>query len=322
MNILLLAAGTRNKIVQYFKAAFADGGRVVAADASAWAPALYEADAHYLVPPISAPTYVDAVLDICQRERIAGVLSLIDTDLSLLAAHAPQFAALGTTVIGSSRQLCDMAMDKYAMYQWLEAHGYPCVRSWVSLPAFCRAVDAGEAAFPAFVKPVRGSGSINAAKASDRAMAQAMFDHMGGLMIQPFVDGQEIGADVYADLISGEVVSIFTKQKVRMRAGETDKAISFKDPALFDLIARFVAHAGFRGPLDIDLFYADGRYYIAEVNPRFGGGYPHAYACGCDHMRLILQNLRGVVNEAHIGDYQAGVRMMKYNDVMVLPEGQ
>ena len=41
-------------------------------------------------------------------------------------------------------------------------------------------------------------------------------------MIQEYLDGQEIGADVYIDMISGEVVSIFTKKKIKMRAGETE----------------------------------------------------------------------------------------------------
>ena len=51
-----------------------------------------------------------------------------------------------------------------------------------------------------------------------------------GLMIQEFLDGQEIGADVYVDMVSGEVVSIFTKKKLKMRAGETDKASPSRTP--------------------------------------------------------------------------------------------
>ena len=54
-------------------------------------------------------------------------------------------------------------------------------------------------------------------------------------MIQEFMDGQEYGADVYIDMISGEIVSVFVKKKLKMRAGETDKAVSVKDPALFAL---------------------------------------------------------------------------------------
>ena len=75
-----------------------------------------------------------------------------------------------------------------------------------------------------------------------------------------------------------------------MRAGETDKAVSFQVPALFALIEKFVKEAGYRGQIDIDIFDIGGAYYISEVNPRFGGGYPHAYECGCNHMQLILNN--------------------------------
>ncbi len=134
-------------------------------------------------------------------------------------------------------------------------------------------------------------------------------------MIQENLDGSEIGADVYIDLISGEVISIFTKKKLRMRAGETDKAVSFKDPRLFELIERFVSEAGYRGPIDIDLFEIAGTYYISEVNPRFGGGYPHAYEAGCDYMKLILNNLNGKINRKNIGAYEENLYMMKYCEV-------
>ena len=102
-----------------------------------------------------------------------------------------------------------------------------------------------------------------------------------------------------------------------MRAGETDKSVSFKDEKLFDLIKRFCKESGWLGQIDIDIFEQDGEYYISEVNPRFGGGYPHAYECGCDHMQLIINNLRGVANTENIGNYEEGVYMMKYNEVRI-----
>lgn len=100
-----------------------------------------------------------------------------------------------------------------------------------------------------------------------------------------------------------------------MRAGETDKAVSFKDPVLFELIERFVGETGFKGQVDIDVFYIGGEYYISEVNPRFGGGYPHAYESGCDHIELIVNNLDGVANKPRIGEYDEGIVMMKYNEL-------
>ena len=91
MNFLILAAGTRNKIVQYFKKAFDGVGTVIATDASKLGPAIYDADKYYIVPPITEPGYIDFVLDICKKEHINGVLSLIDPELSLLAVNEDKF---------------------------------------------------------------------------------------------------------------------------------------------------------------------------------------------------------------------------------------
>ena len=100
-----------------------------------------------------------------------------------------------------------------------------------------------------------------------------------------------------------------------MRAGETDKAVSFKDETLLSLIKHFSEESGFRGQIDIDIFDVKGTYYISEVNPRFGGGYPHAYECGVDHMKLITNNLAGLPNTPSIGAYEENVVMMKYNEI-------
>ena len=291
MNILILSAGTRNKIVQYFVKTLNGTGKVIATDMSNLAPAIYDADKYYIVPKMTAPEYLDVVLDICKKEEITGVLSLIDPELSLLAENREKFEAIGTTVIGSSYMLCEMSLDKFQMYRWLETHGYRCAKSYMDKDAFFADVDAGVITYPVFVKPARGSASISISKVYDRETVELLFAHEDGLMIQEFLDGQEIGADVYIDMVSHEVVSIFTKKKLKMRAGETDKAVSFQDEKLFALIERFVKDAGYNGQIDIDIFDVNGEYYISEVNPRFGGGYPHAFESGADHMKLIVNNL-------------------------------
>ena len=315
MNILILSCGTRNKVVQYFKNELKDRGRVIATDMSPYAPAIFEADKYYLVPRITAPDYIDIVLDICRKEQISGVLSLIDPELSLLAANQARFEEIGAHIIGSDYDLCERALDKMQMDQWCREHGFACARSYTDKEAFYADVEAGVISYPVFVKPVRGSASLSISKVYDRDTVELLFAHTDGLMIQEFLNGQEIGADVYIDMISGQVVSIFTKKKLLMRAGETDKAISFKDEKLFDLIRRFVKESGYRGQIDIDIFEIDGIYYISEVNPRFGGGYPHAYECGVNHMKLIVNNLDGIANAVSIGSYEDGLVMMKYNEI-------
>ena len=317
INILILSAGTRNKIVQYFKKTLGENGKVIATDMSTIAPAIYEADKYYIVPRITEPGYVDIILDICKKENISGVLSLIDPELSLLAENEDKFKAVGTTVIGSSYELCERALDKMQMFQWLRSHGYNCAKSYVDKNEFFADVKTGKANYPAFVKPVRGSASIAISKVFDNETVDLLFDHSDNPMIQEYLDGQEMGADCYIDLLSGELVSVFTKKKIVMRAGETDKSVSFKDEKLFELIKKFVNESGWRGQIDIDIFEINGEYHISEVNPRFGGGYPHAYECGADHMKLIVNNLNGIVNSDVIGNYKENVYMMKYNEIMI-----
>lgn len=317
MNVLILSAGTRNKIVQYFKRTVGNTGKVIATDCSNIAPATYDADKFYQVPRMTEPGYIDVIFDICRKEQINAVLTLIDPELSLLAKHKDDFATLGVTVIGSSYELCERALDKMQMYTWLCDHGYACAKSYMDKETFYADVQAGKITYPVFVKPVRGSASIAISKVYDKETVELLFAHSDDLMIQQFLDGQEIGADVYIDMISGEVVSIFTKKKIVMRAGETDKAVSFKDEKLFALIEKFAKESGWRGQIDIDIFEVNGTYYISEVNPRFGGGYPHAYECGCDHMTLIQNNINGITNQPSIGNYEEGVYMMKYNEIAI-----
>ena len=84
INILILSAGTRNKVVQYFRNTLHGlnpPGRVIATDMQEIAPAIYEADAYYLVPSITEPGYLDMILDTCDR-----VLLLSD---GKLAADGP-----------------------------------------------------------------------------------------------------------------------------------------------------------------------------------------------------------------------------------------
>lgn len=317
MNILILSAGTRDKVVQYFKKELAGKGRVIATDCSNLAPAVYEADAFYLVPRITAPDYLDRVLEICRKEKITGVFSLIDPELSLLAKERERFLAVGTTPIVSDYELVETCFDKYRMFELLQKMQIPTARCYTDQESFCRAEEAGEISYPVFVKPVRGSASIHINKVESKKEMEVLFDLYEDLMIQEYMDGTEFGADVYVDMVSGKCTDIFVKKKIKMRAGETDKSVSFKDGKLFDVICDFAEKCGFRGMIDIDIFEIDGVYYLSEVNPRFGGGYPHAYGCGVNMAAAVVRNLSGEENEVRIGEYKEGICMMKFNEVMI-----
>lgn len=321
-NILILSAGTRNKVVQAFKKELGTSGKVIATDCSNIGPAIYEADKAIIVDRIDAPNYIEEILTICKQENICGVLSLIDPELSLLAKNRDKFEKIGVTPIVSSYDLCEMSLDKYKMYQALNDYGFPTAKCYISIDSFYAALESGEVRFPVFVKPQGGSASININAVRSKKMLEALLNEYNNLMIQEYMHGQEYGADVYIDMISGKCTSIFLKKKIKMRAGETDKSVSVKNKVIFEKIIRFVEKMGYRGMIDIDLFHDEENdiWYLSEVNPRFGGGYPHAYACGVNFPKQIINNLNGIENMVTIGEYEAGIYMMKYNELLVMSE--
>ena len=318
INILILSCGTRNKILQYFKKELGNRGKVMAADCSELAPALYDADKHFIVPRLDDNEYLDIVLSICKENQVKGVLSLIDPELSLLAKYKEKFLEIGTTPIISNYEIVEMCFDKYSLFLFLVNNGFKTIRSYIDKQKFYQDIENGVIEYPVFVKPVKGSASININKAINKEEIELLFKRYDNLMIQEYINGTEYGADVYIDMISGEPVAIFTKEKIKMRAGETDKSVSLKDEKLFELIKTFVKKLQLKGIIDIDIFKVNDEYYISEVNPRFGGGYPHAYECGVNVPKMIINNLDGKENKDLIGQYEEGIYMMKFNEVKII----
>ena len=318
MNILILSVGIRNKIIQYFKANLKGEGKVIATDCSELAPALYEADKYYITKRISEEGYLESVLDICVKEKIDTLFTLIDPEISLISQNVEKFKEIGVLPIISDFEKVEMCFDKFNMYKFLEENHFKTAKTYINKEEFYNDLEENKIQFPVFVKPVKGSASLNINKVTCKKELEVIWEQSTDLIIQEFMDGQEIGADVYIDNISLEPVAIFAKKKIRMRAGETDKSVSIKDEKLFQLIIEFVKKAGFKGIIDIDIFMVNGEYYISEVNPRFGGGYPHAYECGVNVPEMILNNISGIENQNQIGEYKENVYMMKYNEIKII----
>lgn len=317
INILILSAGTRNKVVGYFKKELAGIGKVITTDCNALAPAIYLADKHYITPRIDDVNYLDVLVDICKKEQVSALFSLIDPELTLLANHRHRFSEIGVIPIVSDAASIEICFNKYSMSCFLESHGFHSIKTYDTLASFLVAYEQGAVHFPVFVKPVCGSCSSSIQKVHDMDTLRSVMMQDDQLMIQEFMAGKEYGVDVYVDLLTHETVSIFAKEKVLMRAGETDKSVSVKIPALFETIQDFTVALPFFGHIDIDVFEKDGNFYVSEVNPRFGGGYPHAYECGVNFPALIINNLREIANTPAIGAYEEDIYMMKYLDVFM-----
>lgn len=316
MNILFCSAGRRAELLKDFRKSMDTEDKIVAADMSGLAPALYMADTRYLVPRIDDPTYLDAILDICRKEKINAVTTLIDPEIELLSKNRAQFEELGVEVLAPYTETAELCFDKFKMYQYLSAHGIPTPDTWGDYSSAMTAVEEGILAFPVFVKPRTGSGSVGARKVHDADTLKLLCEADPTLIIQRLMTG-DLDADVYIDTISHRAVSAFSKRKLETKIGGASKTISFKDEKLFSFIQQITELLKFNGPVDMDFFYQDETYYLSEVNPRFGGAYLHAYGAGVDFVKLIKNNLNGIENVPVFGDYDEDVVMMMYDSVVI-----
>lgn len=320
MNYLMCSVGRRGELMKDFRASMEAGSRIIATDNSPYAPALYFADKTYIVPRIDAPEYIDTILEICRKENIDAVTTFIDPEIMVLAENREKFEAFGVEVLAPYVETARLCFDKYQMFKFLKQRGINTPMTWGTFGEVAEALRSGEVSLPVFVKPRTGSGSVGARKVSDLDTLRAAFEEAPELIAQEMMTGEgcfDLDADIYVDTVTHEPVAIFSKRKLSTTIGGANKTISFKDEKLFAFARQALSHFQFNGPIDADFFYKDGAYYLSEVNPRFGGGYLHAYGAGVDFIRMIDRNLRGQANASQIGDYEEGVVMMMYDSVVI-----
>ena len=309
MNVLFTCAGRRTYLLKYFKENLAEGDKVVATDMQLSAPALQAADVKLQVPAVYDPEYVNITLNICKEQQIDVLLSLNDLELPILAENKARFEELGVKVIVSDPQVIDIAFDKYKTAQWVESLGLIAPKTYVRLEDAKKALAAGEIEFPLFMKPRWGSGSIGLESIADMEELDIYYNllmkkikktilataSVGDeyIMIQEKLTGSEFGLDIMNDL-NGKNVGVSVKQKLAMRAGETDKAITVDLPEVREMGRKIGEALGHIGNLDVDIMQrADGAYCVLELNPRFGGGFPFSYEAGVNMPMAIIQWVKG-----------------------------
>lgn len=320
MNILVTSVGRRVKIIEYFKQVLAlNEGKVIATDCDINAPAIYFADDYEIVPRIDDPNYIEILLDVCKKHKIDAIMSLIDPELEVLANNQSLFNSNNVKLILSPSKYIDISFDKYNTYTYLYSKGIQSVPTYSDLNIVKHLLQLGDLTYPLVVKPAKGSASLGLFIVENKNELHEAFHKFEGQIIQPFYKEKEFGIDVYIDMLSGELVDMFIKEKIHMRAGETDKSISIHNEKIEALIKKLVQKTKFVGPIDIDCFEYKGEYYISEINPRFGGGYPHAFESGCNFMSYILSNLQGKENKLYNGfNYEKDLVMMKYDNVQLV----
>ena len=309
-NVLFTCAGRRTFTIRAFQQALNNCGRVFACDATREAPALQIADKGFVVPSVYAENYIDVLLTICRDQHVRLLIPALEPELPLLAAHRARFLEIGTLLLVSSPEIVATCYDKLETAKFLQRCDLIVPRTYVELGAARHALSRGEIIFPLVVKPRWGVGSIGLAiaeddqeldfafKATEKQIACSFFAQVSAaapeecVLIQERLSGEEYGLDIINDL-NGRHVCTFAKRKLKMRAGQTDRAITVNDEK-FEKLGRLIGEQlGHVGILDCDLFASEDGCRVIDLNPRIGGGYPFSHVAGANVPSALVAWMNG-----------------------------
>lgn len=319
VNVLITSAGRRVALVNCFKKTIRGikevGGKVISVDVNPLAAALYISDNYYIVPRIFASNYIETLLDICKKEDIKLIIPTIDTELLILSQNKKKFEENGIIVSISDPKIVEICRDKLKTFQFFKENNIPTVETFSS----CQVDKMQNLNYPLFIKPCKGSGSINTYKVNNKKELDFFTDYIENPVVQEFADGQEFTLDVLADF-KRKVINVVPRERIEIRAGEMNKGKTVKDKTLIKLGKIIVERLGGIGPITIQCFANGKEVKFTEINPRFGGGYPLSFSAGANYPELLIRMTLGEKVAPRLGEFKENLIMLRWEDAVFVKE--
>lgn len=337
LHILFTCAGRRNYLINYFRDALKGRGKVFAMDMSDTAPAMVDADVAITVPSVYDINYIPSLIEIIQIHKINAIISLNDLELPILSRHLKYLQSTGVKVLVSSESIIDIAFDKIKTFNFIKSIGLKTPLTFTSLKEANDALKTNKITYPVVVKPRWGSASIGidfpetyeelnlSFKLQHIKLKKSILnivsqqDANNAILIQENMNGQEYGLDIVNDF-EGNYFGTFVRKKINMRSGETDKAISVIDDRfnkIGEIISSNLRHIGI---LDCDIFVSNNEFYILELNPRFGGGYPFSHEAGINIAAIYIDWLFGEKDIKQHNKYKSGMLFSKCDKILKIKQ--
>ncbi|MEG1300391.1 MAG: ATP-grasp domain-containing protein [Erysipelotrichaceae bacterium] len=328
MNILLTSVGRRTYLINYFKEALGNKGKVYIANSTLDTSSFVITDNKVVTPLIYDDNYIPFLLNYCEINNIKAIISLYDIDLMILSKNIEKFESKGIKVVVSSLQVINICNDKWETYKFLKEKGINTPLSFIELNDAIENIESEKMRFPIIVKPRWGMGSIDIFQANNldeliifykklsleifdsNLKYESIIDKQHSVIIQEKIVGQEYGVDVINDL-KGNYINSIVKKKFAMRAGETDCAETVYVPeiiAIGDKIGKELKHIA---NLDVDVFYDGQTVSVLEMNARFGGGYPFSHIAGVNLPLAIVLWLRDLRVAPELLECKLGIKGYK-----------
>lgn len=287
-NILITSASKKVPLVQSVKkAAFhlgtlKDSVSIIAGDSSNVALTQYVADNFWLMPPTVSGEIAN-ILAGCKERRVRVILPTRDGELLFWAENRERFARENIYVSVSSPESIRTCLDKLLFARFCSDQGFPVI------PTVERLEELKTFDVDTFVVKERyGAGSQNIGLNLNQEEVAAFSMKLEYPIYQPFIEGVEISADIWASRES-KVKGVVLRYRDIVINGESQVTTTFQDKKLEILMQDIVERLRLRGHIVLQaLIDRLDNVWLIECNPRFGGASTAAIAVGLDSFYWTL----------------------------------
>lgn len=315
-NILITSAGRRVSLVRFFRQELAQlfpGAKVFTTDANpSLSAACRVSDGSFSVRRVTAPGYLEELIELVRSQGIGLIVPTIDTELLLLAEHRETLFRHGARVLVPDLQLVQACRDKRLIHAFFSEHGIQTAREYAK----------DDYRLPLYIKPYDGSRSIDNYVITEQEQLTAYHFSNEKLMFLEYLDHRkhtEFTIDLYYRR-DGSLACLVPRQRLEVREGEVNKAVT-RDalfiPELWEKLSRL---DGARGCVTLQVFVNmdTKQLYGIEINPRFGGGYPLSYLAGANFPNWAIREYLMDETIPVYTDWEKNLLMLRYDDEVLV----
>ena len=276
----------------------------------------YLADGAYRVPPCTGAEYVPALLAICRHAHVQVLFPTSTPEIPILAAHAPLFAEYGIRIIAPPLAAVQTVIDKWAMYQFLQALGIDTPPTWLveAAPTTLR--------YPLFLKPRYGYAShdcFTLDAPADLDFYSRRLSQPG--IVQPCITAPEFTVDLLT-APDGRVLVALARERIQTTHGLTVITRTVSNVAILPLLEHLVRRLGLWGSSNVQYFQTLEGRQIFDVNLCISGsGIPMGLAVGINLPLLILQQALHLPVKPMLA-YPLQCTLVRYFADLVIPPEQ
>lgn len=280
-NVMLTAVGSfsTNAAISSLKK---DGHKVFGCDIypKEWLYDAYEVDKFFQAPyACMTEEYKRFIFDICAENKIEFLLPSTDIEIDVLSGENERLKASGTILCISSDETIRICRNKLLLSEKLISAKIPFI-----IPSV-RAQNAEFTGQVLFAKPLNGRGSVGCRMVKSKDDLCSISCSESNYIIQPYIDGYIIAADVARDK-TGNCVSVLRRELIRDKSGAGKTVEIIENKGIEDRCQQIAEYLNTLGVVNMEFIVDEmGNAWFMEVNPRFGGGVGYSCMAGYDMIK-------------------------------------